>query len=327
MHEKLDVVVEDVTCCLGCGKNDQVLFCAHDLLHDLPGIFEVVICRTCGLIRTNPRPTPDTIGYYYPDDYGPYLDSIVTAVEEESSNTIKQFFKPMVKKIFNFHGTPLPTLPVGHMLEIGCASGSYLHNMASKGWQVQGIEFSAKAAQTAMQLGYSVHVGPLESAPQPESPLDLIVGWMVLEHLYDPVAGLRKLSKWAKPEAWLVLSVPNAGALEFRIFKDKWYALQVPTHLNHFTPQSLKKVLLAGGWQIVALHHQRTLSNLIGSFGYVLRQQGLVKLGNRLIEFPHAGGIMTYLLYPLSWLMSLFGQTGRMTVWARKSELSITKER
>jgi 2-polyprenyl-3-methyl-5-hydroxy-6-metoxy-1,4-benzoquinol methylase len=204
------------------------------------------------------------------------------------------------------------------MLEVGCASGSYLYKMAKMGWQVQGIELNEKAAQAARKLGYCVYVGPLETAPRPEIAFDLIVGWMVLEHLHDPVAGLMKLNSWAKPDAWLVLSIPNAGSLEFRLFEDKWYALQVPTHMHHFTSQSIAKVLRAGGWQLETVIHQRTLSNFIGSLGYVLRDKGYTFIGEKLIEFPQRGGRLAYLLYPLCWLLSLFGQTGRMTVWAKK---------
>ena len=322
MHDidkKYDVVLEDVPCCTGCMKNDEVIFSAYDLLHNLPGEYAVVKCLSCSLMRTNPRPTPETIGFYYPDDYGPYLGSRVPLVKDESPSVIKRWLKPLVNRIFEFNGMVLPPLPPARMLEIGCASGSYLHQMAEKGWQVQGIEFSGKAAKAAQTLGYAVYVGPLETAPQPEHSVDLIVGWMVLEHLYDPVAGLRKLRKWAKPAAWLALSVPNAGSLEFHLFKNKWYALQVPTHLHHFTPRSLEKVLLVGGWSLVKVHHQRSLSNAIDSLGYLLREKGYTKLGKKLIDFPEKGGRFVYALYPLSWLLSLFGQTGRMTIWAKKT--------
>jgi 2-polyprenyl-3-methyl-5-hydroxy-6-metoxy-1,4-benzoquinol methylase len=203
------------------------------------------------------------------------------------------------------------------MLELGCASGSYLHKMAGKGWQVQGIEFSEKAAQNAINLGYNVHAGPLETAPRPDEPFDLIVGWMVLEHLHDPIGCLKKLREWAKPGAWLVLSVPNAGSLEFSIFKEKWYALQLPTHLHHFTPQTLKLALLAGGWTLEKVHHQRVLSNLIASTGYALRGRGYLNIGRKFIDFPEQAGRWNYLLYPIAWLFGLFGQTGRMTVWAK----------
>ena len=289
-------------------------------MHNIPGEYNIVKCRTCGLMRTNPRPTQETIGLYYPDDYGPYLDSMVQLDNNNNErNTIKNFLRPLINRIFNVNSTPIPPLSPGRMLEVGCASGAYLDYMAKKGWLVQGIEFSEEVAQSARDLGYQVHGGALETAPQPDELFDLVVGWMVLEHLHDPVTGLKKLHKWAKPNGWLALSIPNADSLEFNLFKDKGYALQVPTHIYHYTPNSLEKVLHAGGWTIKKIYHQRTLNNFIGSIGYILRDKGFTKIAESFIRFPGRGGKISYLLYPLSLLFSVFGHTGRMTIWARKN--------
>jgi 2-polyprenyl-3-methyl-5-hydroxy-6-metoxy-1,4-benzoquinol methylase len=309
--------LENVNCPLGCKIKDEIVLTGSDLLHDLPGEFTVVICRTCGLMRTNPRPTPDAIGFYYPDDYGPYLDTRVGSTRPVSA--IKKLLKPLVNRVFNLNAQKVPQLIPGRMLELGCASGSYLHHMAGQGWEVQGVEFSQKAAQAAAQLGYHVHAGALETAPHPDAPFDLIVGWMVLEHLHDPVRCLQNLREWAKPSAYLVLSIPNSGSLEFRLFKEKWYALQLPNHLYHFTPHTIDLILKASGWKLEKIYHQRVLSNLIASFGYILRDKGYAKLGQKFIDFPTSAGVWTYVLYPLAWLFSVFGQTGRMTVWARLS--------
>lgn len=310
--------LEDVSCPLGCPKGDEFVLTGRDLLHDLPGEFAVVKCHTCGLMRTTPRPTPETIGFYYPDDYGPYLGTQIRRAGPTSS--LKKLLVSLLKRVVNFNTQCLPSLVPGRMLEVGCASGAFLHLMACQGWQVQGIEFSEKAAQAAAQLGYRVHTGPLETAPPPNESFDLVVGWMVLEHLHDPIGGLKKLREWTKPGGWLVLSIPNAKSLEFRLFKEKWYALQVPTHLHHFTPETIRQVLQASGWTLEEIHHQRVLSNLIASTGYMLRDKGYARLGQKFIDFPEQGGRWAYALYPLAWLFSVFGQTGRMTVWARVSE-------
>ncbi|MCZ7622145.1 MAG: class I SAM-dependent methyltransferase [Candidatus Kuenenia sp.] len=309
--------IENVSCPLGCPRNDNIVLIGRDLLHDLPGEFAVVKCFECGLMRTNPRPSPDSIGFYYPDDYGPYLGTRVQQAKPKQASSIKKLLRPLVKWFFNFNVASLPPLAPGRLLEVGCASGVFLHHMAGQGWQVEGIEFSEKAAQAAAQHGYHVHAGPLETAPKPDEPFDLVVGWMVLEHLHDPIGGLKKLREWTKPGAWLVLSVPNSASLEFRLFKEKWYALQLPNHLHHFTPETLGRVLQAGGWTMEKIHHHRVLSNLIASTGYLLRGKGYAGLGQKLISFPERAGRWSYALYPLAWFLSVFGQTGRMTIWAR----------
>lgn len=310
-----DVVLEDVPCPLGCNRGDDLVLTGHDRLHNLPGEFNVVRCRGCGLLRTNPRPSAGSIGFYYPDDYGPYLGTRVIAAKRATK--IKNVFRELVKKIVNFNLERLPELEPGRMLEIGCASGSFLHRMAMQGWQVEGIEYSETAAKSAGELGYSVYVGSLETAPPPPEKFDLIVGWMVLEHLHDPIGGLRKLREWAKPNARLVLSVPNAASEEFRLFKSRWYALHLPNHLHHFTPKTLGFVLEASGWKLEKIYHQRLINNLIISVGYLMRDHGFVRLGERLVGFVKTSRGLAIFLYPIAWALSLIGQTGRMTVWAR----------
>ncbi len=312
-------ITENSCCPLGCQGPDEEVVIGGDILHGLPGKFTVVKCRSCGLMRTNPRPTQDAISAYYPDDYGPYIGTRVPNAIPKRAVWVRKILKPLISRLFNSKGTFLPSIKPGKMLEIGCASGSYLHQMAGQGWKVQGIEFSEKAAKSATALGYQVYVGSLETAPNPDEAFDLIVGWMVLEHLHDPIACLKKLRVWAKPNAWLALSVPNAGSIEFRIFRDKWYALQLPTHLYHYTPTTIETVLSSAGWTLEKIHHQRVLNNLFVSIGYVLQSKGYSKLGQKFIEFPAHAALWWYILYPLALLLSIFGQTGRMTVWARLS--------
>jgi 2-polyprenyl-3-methyl-5-hydroxy-6-metoxy-1,4-benzoquinol methylase len=297
---------------------DKLVLTGRDLLHDLPGEFRILKCLSCGLMRTSPRPTPATIGVYYPDNYGPYIGTKVLTSPKQS--LLKRLLRPFVRRIFAFNAEALPPLPPGRLLEIGCASGAFLHKMAQQGWEVQGIEYSPTAAAAARALGYPVHIGALESAPQTEEPVDLIVGWMVLEHLHDPVPGLQKLRACAKEGAWLVLSVPNAGSLEFRLFGRNWYALQLPTHMHHFTPETISKTLSTAGWRVRRVVHQRTLANLFASFGYTLRDHGCRQLSRRLILFPERAGLWHYVLFPVALLLSTFGQTGRMTVWAQVDE-------
>ena len=291
-----------------------------DRLNHLPGTYELVRCNDCGLMRTNPRPTPGTMGFYYPDHYGPYRGTRVNSGKRETENS--RFLRRLAKRIFRFNTTPLPRLQPSRVLEIGCASGAFLNKMANKGWQVEGLEFSETAALAARSLGFPVYTGALETAPDPPHRFGLVVGWMVLEHLHEPVPALQKLHRWVEPRGWLVLSVPNAGSMEFEIFKKGWYALHLPNHLYHYTPDSLRKICEAGGWEIVRIFHHRTLTNLLASIGYWLQDHGMFpRFSNKLVDFPESStGYLNYILYALAALMSILGQTGRMTVWARKCD-------
>lgn len=317
------IALEHSPCPMGCPVSDETILTGCDRLHGLPGEFRVVQCRACGLMRTDPRPTRESIGYYYPDTYGPHRntaggDPVVSGSPSRRSRLAGRIARFLYRDVFVFHTETVPPLAPGRMLEVGCGTGAFLRKMAAQGWDVEGLEFSERAAETARSFGCAVRTGSLEDFPDPGRKYDLIVLWMVLEHLHDPALGLRKLRRWLSSGGWLVFSVPNAGSLEFRLFREHWYALQLPTHLYHFTPGTARLLLERCGWRAERIFHQRTVSNIAASLGYLLPDRGPAGgLARVLRFFPERGGWAPYGLFPLAYLLSVFGQTGRMTVWAR----------
>ncbi len=65
--------LETVDCVL-CGEADAttVVDQCPDRLVGTPGRYTIVRCRGCGLLRTNPRPTPAAIDRHYPAEYLPF---------------------------------------------------------------------------------------------------------------------------------------------------------------------------------------------------------------------------------------------------------------
>jgi SAM-dependent methyltransferase len=312
-------MLEDSPCPLHLGEMDDIVVIARDRLQGLPGEFTIVRCQKCGLMRTSPRPGPNAIGLYYPADYGPYKGTI--AVPDYNIRGWKSKFVKIGKAVFDAKATALPDLPKGKLLEIGCASGSFLHLMAQRGWDVEGIEFSPDASETARKLGYRVETGAVESIEKPDGQFDLIVGWMVTEHLHDPIASLMKLARWARKDGMLAISVPNAGSFEFKFFGARWYGLHLPNHLYHFEPKTIRDLLDASGWRVTKIQHHRTIANIVASIGFWLIDHGITRIGSALSAFPERGGRLgAILLFPISFVLALFGQTGRMTIWAEKAD-------
>lgn len=268
-------------------------------------------------MRTNPRPTAETIGFYYPEDYGPYINTTVFPCRVSRTRALKD----RVSELLRLNQIALPALAVGRMLELGCASGSFLHFMARKGWQVQGIEFSERAASRGRELGYTVYGGQLETAPDPSDLFDLVVGWMVLEHLHNPVQALRKVHSWTRPGGWLALSVPNAGSRQLALLGDAWFPLHLPNHLFHFSTESLARVLKAGNWRIKKILYQRDVSYLIASLGYKLQDtKRFPRLADKIARFPDWQGKLLLPLYPLSSLLASLKQSSAITIWAQRED-------
>jgi SAM-dependent methyltransferase len=305
--------MEEAPCPLGCAAGDRLVIEAGDRLHGFPGRWRVVECKSCGLRRTNPRPTLDEIGGFYPEDYSPFV--LTEGVSDDRRSRSAR-----LRRVFRFRDTPIPPMAPGRALELGAATGDFMLGLREAGWQVDGIEPSETAAERARARGLSVHCGPVETAPDPREPYDLVLGWMALEHFHDPVGVLRRLHSWTRPGARLAASTPNAGSLEARAFGDAWYALQLPTHLFHYTPRTISKLMAASGWKVTSVMHQRNLTNLAVSAGYRLRdRRPESKIARWLLDFP-AKGKWHYATFPLATAAAAFGQTGRMTVWAERTQ-------
>jgi 2-polyprenyl-3-methyl-5-hydroxy-6-metoxy-1,4-benzoquinol methylase len=313
------VTLEHAPCPLGCPADDEPVLVGRDRISNLPGEFHVVRCRACGLLRTSPRPSSGTMGFYYPDDYGPYVSTRIQSEGKSGAQALKRAILAFGRWVFDVKAHDIPPIKPGRMLEIGCASGSYMEKMVAEGWQVEGIEFSPDAAEAARAQGLDVTIGALETVEKPEAVYDLVVGWMVLEHLHDPLGSLKKIARWTKPTGMLAISVPDAGATEFRLFKDRWYALHLPNHLFHFDRETLGTLLQASGWRVTRVQRHRNIANLIASLGYLAQERGYHRLAERLIAFPErAGRLGALLTYPFSFVLAALGQTGRMTVWAER---------
>lgn len=304
------VELEDKPCPNGCDRTDEPVLESVDRLHHVPGKFSVVRCRHCLLIRTNPRPTPSTIGAYYPDDYAPYRDDSVTHTQPAGP------LRAMLEKLLGLQQRRLPPIAPGRLLEVGCASGQFLLAAQLNGWQVEGIEFSETAASNARQKGLRVQTATIDSAAPPQAKVDVVAAWMVLEHLHEPVKSLQRLRNWVKDDGYLVASVPDASSWEMRLFKGDWYALQVPTHLFHFTPASLAETLSKAGWHLEHVTWQRNSQNLLHSLeAFCTERKLLVPL--RLVAWIRSARKASKIRLFIGWILGSLRQSGRIEIRAR----------
>lgn len=290
--------------------NDILVFSGHDRLHGIPGYFNVVQCVTCGLKRTNPRPTAETIGAYYPDDYAPYL--VVDKLPSKRGGVIKKY----LRSLLGLDARKIPSLAPGKMLELGCASGSFMEEMLSQGWSIEGIEFSDTAAEVAREKGFIVQTATLENAKQPEQLFDVIVAWMVLEHLHAPIQVLSKLRNWVKPNGYLIASVPDANSLAKTIFNKRCYDWQLPTHLFHYTPKTLEFVLNNSGWKLERVVWQKNCMTLLSSAEYWANDFNHAKT-LQVIRWMKTASSAAYLRMMLGWLLGVTRLSGRIEIWAK----------
>lgn len=308
--------LESVSSCLVCGSSDHSeLFDARDTLHDAPGTWTVRRCARCGHGFTSPRPDVRSIGAYYPAEYSPFSAPIAPerAGRRASSlrNCLRRFFDP--------HEYLLPSIEFGTALEVGCGSGRFLADLHRRGWRIRGLEPSRQTAHIAREtVGAPVDCGTVSDADYPAGSFDLVIALMVLEHLHDPMADVRRIIGWIRPGGFFMGSVPNAASWEFRVFGPDWYALQVPTHLSHFTPGSLTRLLTTAGFERPRVLGQRNLNNLMMQLGRALQHHRWPG-ARTCLAYPMRGSrLLRLALWPLASALAFIGQSGRMTFIARR---------
>ncbi len=219
---------ESVACDF-CGSTEvEPLFTGPDRLLSLPGQFRVVRCAGCGLVRQDPRPTRDSIDFYYPPEYEPYS----IAIDEEPSRLRRWDRRYGMRKRLRAIERHCPG---GRLLDVGCATGNFLYEMARSGrWQVEGVEPNAEAACYGREhLGLTIHVGELTAVDLPPGTYDVITMWNVFEHLHDPMANLQALARLLKPGGWFVFSIPNLDSWEHKLLGKYWMGWELPRHLYY----------------------------------------------------------------------------------------------
>lgn len=313
----------------GCDRFSTYIKGAKELYIGLDEYFNIVECTACGFKFTNPRPTRETIGYFYPDSARYYQPKTLRLPSRVKKSVLARhygypfemlpkyvdlpvFIHYRLKRKFELAHVPY-FVRGGRILEVGCSWGEYLYKMQALGWQVIGTDINERAVRFAAdELGIpSVRCGSMDDMDFEDAFFDAVRMGMVLEHLHDPMSSLHRLNRLMKANGVLILSVPNISGFEMRLFKDKAYPLQVPQHLNHFTPSTIRRFLEKTGFVIERLLHHREETDLIKSAGYLENRVLSSALNNKAVRKA--------LVRPFIKALSAAGRTSRMTVFARKA--------
>lgn len=121
------------------------------------------------------------------------------------------------------------------VLEVGCATGSFIEKLRSAGFDAEGIEFNSSAVAKARERNLPVSSLDLStlSHSKPES-FDVVCNFQVLEHVSDPAAFLKGCTALLKPKGRLVICVPNNESF----LKHQYSLLNMPPH--HMTQWSVE---------------------------------------------------------------------------------------
>lgn len=256
--------------CVCCGANlpERAGIVGVDRLEGTPGDFSVVICTACGSGTTLPIVPESEFGAFYTSDYAPYRDA-------PPPSGLLAGLKRRINRYFETK--PLKSMPFsrlrsrqGEALDVGCGSGDLGALLISQGWRVTGVEPSTQAGEIAQKKGLAVRIGTLANVDLSQQKFDLVTFQHSLEHLYDPAADLARVNQLMNPGAQLLVTVPNFGSRERKIFGSRWFHLDLPRHRFHYTPTGIRELAERAGFEVVEVATTSSFIGLAGSISYAV---------------------------------------------------------
>ncbi|MBI4431310.1 MAG: class I SAM-dependent methyltransferase [Candidatus Omnitrophica bacterium] len=152
----------------------------------------------------------------------------------------------------SWHAAIIPWRGKGRILDVGCGTGLELVALREKGWTVRGIELSEKAVSEARRVhGLDVLCGRLKDRLFEPASFDVITFGNSLEHVHSPRLTLVEARRVLDPHGLLVIKVPNIDSWSAKIFDTRWFQLDVPRHLYHFTPKTMRELLRRTGFRVI----------------------------------------------------------------------------
>lgn len=241
---------EDSLCPL-CGSHDEelILEAADPNPSDGPALtFPVVRCRCCGMIYTNPRPGERQIGRFYPANYRPHRRPRKMQQVQARPLLSRLFGRPCPeRRVLPWHGR-------GRLLDFGCGGGAFLKRMADQGWQVTGLDSSEETvSRLQTDWGLRVETGTLPHPKLKPCSFDVVTMWHSLEHVHDPRQILSEAYELLVPGGKLIVACPNIDSWPAEWFGPNWFGLDLPRHLNHFSPKTLQEMLALSGFTMESM--------------------------------------------------------------------------
>lgn len=231
--------------CPLCNHSDYVTYLELDDYFLTKEKFSILKCNNCGLMKTYPQPSMDTIGRYY--DSPDYISHATgkKSIKEKAYDLIRKRTLASKKSI-------LDTYSKGkRLLDIGCATGVFLNYCKNYGYEVKGVEPDEKCRNYA-KAHFNIAVTPPETLKTfPAKSFDIITMWHVLEHVDDLNERMSLIKNLLTDDGVLIVALPNPSSYDAKHYGKFWAAYDVPRHLYHFTKDSFKKLCSKFSFEVI----------------------------------------------------------------------------
>jgi 2-polyprenyl-3-methyl-5-hydroxy-6-metoxy-1,4-benzoquinol methylase len=209
--------------------------------------FPVWQCNDCTCRFTQKVPGTDEIGAYYQSSaYVSHSDTkkgIVNTLYHTVRNYTIQSKRRLVKKLTNGQN--------GSLLDVGAGTGAFAVAMQKAGWNTTALEPDITARENASRK-YGLKVRPSDDLFSfSDRQFDIITLWHVLEHVHQLHEYTRAFQSILKDDGALIIAVPNYTSYDAAVYKEYWAAYDVPRHLYHFSPASVRQLMKQHSFKVM----------------------------------------------------------------------------
>lgn len=153
------------------------------------------------------------------------------------------------------------------VLDVGCATGRFLHFCRAFQWDAVGADVSVHAVTEAESRGFRAYAGAVEDLGLPDASFDMITCWDVLEHMTDVRAFLVECRRVLRDGGILLFSTPDCGGAPALRDGPDWIGYRSSyEHILYFDTPSIRRTLVGtlGGQARVSQRVREPYGFLLG---------------------------------------------------------------
>ncbi len=216
----------------------------EEFRHSADVVCDYVACLHCGHVSMNPVPSDSCLKDFYNESF--WQDSKGVDYSIRKQGMVAQKTIDYLDKVLS----PNFLVQCRRILDVGSSFGVCLHHLRGKAVErgclpeFYGIELSTYAIEKGASFYKDVQVLNLDISEfhVDDKKFDLIIASNVLEHVVSPVKTLRILQAALSDTGYLYVEVPNYFG----------HPSVGVSHLQCFTPSSLRNLLLVTGFHPVS---------------------------------------------------------------------------
>ncbi|MDC3119136.1 class I SAM-dependent methyltransferase [Prochlorococcus sp. AH-716-K03] len=170
------------------------------------------------------------------------------------TNFYKEYWKEVYSKYVEYFQTK--GLHEGSVLDIGSGTGAFLEFLKNNfNYKLYGTEFADEVIEDLVKIVGKkeniFHKVKIEDINFNNKKFDVITMWGVLEHVYNPLQVLEKISSIISSNGIMLALIPNLNSRALKILGITTPTLDPRGHIHYFTDESINKAASLTGMKVI----------------------------------------------------------------------------